>query len=173
MGTICMRSALSSIILCLGLAGAVLADPSPGSAAKPSAGLASPSSAQQIQQQPDQSSVAIKVLPKTVPAASAAVTAALSCRDVDKALKLVGKEASMQGTVDTAYSPADHDIVILDFDKDYRHTITAVAMPASYPKLPDLAALNGKHVLVTGKVSLYRDKPEFIISSADQISIIK
>jgi DNA/RNA endonuclease YhcR with UshA esterase domain len=79
----------------------------------------------------------------------------------------------MQGTVIDVYSPSNHGIVIVDFDKDYHSTITAVALPQSYAKLPDLSALTGKLVLITGRVSDYHSRPQIVLSRADQIELVK
>jgi hypothetical protein len=122
---------------------------------------------------PDQSSVAIKTGPKTVKATSKDVLSALGPKDLTKAAALEGKKAFLIGTIANVYSPADHGIVILDFDPDYHHTITAVARPESYAKLPDLAKLNGQKVLVSGKPIDYHGKPEFILTSSDQVKLVK
>ncbi len=98
---------------------------------------------------------------------------ALGPKDVAKAEALVGKPAIFKGTVTNAYSPDNHGIVILDFDPDYHHTITAIAKPENYKKLPNLRALDNKTVFITGIFSDYHGKPQIELKSASQIEIIK
>lgn len=49
------------------------------------------------------------------------------------------------------------------------NSFAAVIFAADRSKFPDLKALDGKTVTVTGAVSLYRGKPEIILKSADQM----
>jgi hypothetical protein len=119
---------------------------------------------------PDQSSVAMKT-----PFAKAAATAAkvaLDAKNLDGAEKLVGKPGAFQGTVSSVYSPKNHAVVILDFDHEYDQALTAIARPSSYAKLPDLAALKGKHILVSGQFKAYKGKPEIEIDSPGQIKLL-
>lgn len=109
----------------------------------------------------------------TVPAADPAVAKALEAHNLADAQKQVGKAGAFQGTVSQAYSPDDHDIVILDFDKKYKTALTAVVMPADYAKFPDLAALNGKHVLVSGTFTAPKGKPQITLTSPAQVKIIQ
>ncbi len=109
----------------------------------------------------------------TVSASDPAVARALEAHSLADAQKQVGKAGAFQGTVSQAYSPDDHDIVILDFDKKYKTALTAVVMPADYAKFPDLAALNGKHVLVSGTWSAPKGKPQITLTSPAQVKIIQ
>lgn len=109
----------------------------------------------------------------TVPAADPAAAKALEAHNLADAQKQVGKAGAFQGTVSQAYSPDDHDIVILDFDKKYKTALTAVVMPADYAKFPDLAALNGKHVLVSGTFSAPKGRPQITLTSPAQVKIIQ
>jgi hypothetical protein len=119
---------------------------------------------------PDQSTVALKT-PFTTASATAA-KGAIGAKDLAGAQKLVGKSGAFQGTVSTVYSPKGHDVVILDFDRDYKQALTAIARPSSYAKLPALAMLKDKHVLVSGRFKEYKGKPEIEITSAGQIRLL-
>jgi hypothetical protein len=121
----------------------------------------------------DQSAVALKTPPATISASDPKVKAALTCKDIAKATALAGKTACMQGTVDNVYSPGSHEFAIVDFDEDYDNTITAFVKSEDFAKLPDLAKLNGKKVLICAPVSMYRNKPEFDLTDAKQIMLIK
>jgi len=109
----------------------------------------------------------------TVLAADPAVAKALEAHNLADAQKQVGKPGAFQGTVSQAYSPGDHDIVILDFDKQYKTALTAVVMPGDYGKFPALSALEGKHVLVTGTMSAPKGKPQITLTNPAQVKVIR
>ncbi len=108
-----------------------------------------------------------------VPAADPAVAKALEAHNLADAQKQVGKAGAFQGIVTKAYSPDDHDNVILDFDKKYKTALTAVVMPGDYAKFPDLTTLEGKHVLLTGTWSAPKGKPQITLSDPAQVKIIQ
>ena len=108
----------------------------------------------------------------TILAADPAVAKALEAHDLASAQKMIGKAGAFQGTVTQVYSPDDHDIVILDFDKKYKTALTAVLMPADYAKFPDLATLEGKHVLISGTWGAPKGKPQITLTSPAQVKII-
>ncbi len=61
----------------------------------------------------------------------------------------------------------------LNFDKKYPdNTFTAVIFPDDMHKFEDLMKYQNKNVKVTGRISLYKDKPQIIINSTSQIKII-
>ena len=120
----------------------------------------------------DQSTVALKQPFASVAATDSTVTSALAPGDAAKAEKLVGKKAALVGTVTKVYSPGDHGIVFLDFDKDYHNDIAVVAQPPDYAKLPDLKQLEGKKVLISGPVIDYKGRPEFKLTAAEQIKLV-
>jgi DNA/RNA endonuclease YhcR with UshA esterase domain len=119
---------------------------------------------------PDQSTVATKTPFAT--AAAAAAKGALDAKNLAGAEKLVGKPGAFQGTVSAVYSPKNHAVVILDFDREYDQALTAIALPASYAKLPNLATLKGRHVLISGQFKEYKRKTEIEIDSASQIKLL-
>lgn len=61
----------------------------------------------------------------------------------------------------------------LNFDKKYPdNTFTAVIFPDDMYKFEDLMKYQNKNVKVTGRISLYKGKPQIIINSVSQIKII-
>lgn len=61
----------------------------------------------------------------------------------------------------------------LNFDNKYPdNTFTAVIFPSDMHKFEDLMKYENKNVKVTGRLSLYKDKPQIIINSISQIKII-
>lgn len=109
----------------------------------------------------------------TILAADHAVAKALEAHNLADAQKIIGKTGAFQGTVTQVYSPNDHDIVILDFDKKYKTALTAVVMPGDYGKFPDLSTLQGKHVLITGTWSAPKGKPQITLTDPAQIKVIQ
>ena len=119
---------------------------------------------------PDQSAVAAKK--SFAVATAAAAKGALDAKDMSGAQKLTGKTGAFQGTVSAVYAPKSHTVVILNFDPNYRQAMTAVVRPAAYAKLPDLAALKGRHILVRGKFESYKGKPEIEITDMSQVKLL-
>lgn len=61
----------------------------------------------------------------------------------------------------------------LNFDKKYPdNTFTTVIFPDDMYKFEDLMKYQNKNVKVTGRISLYKGKPQIIINSTSQIKII-
>jgi hypothetical protein len=115
---------------------------------------------------PDQSTVASHAAFAQVPANAIVVSKAIDAKDLAGAKKLIGLNGAFYGTVSSVYSPSDHDIVILDFDPNYRTALTAAVKPDAFAKFPPIESLKGKQVIVTGKFTAYHGHPEFDYSSA-------
>lgn len=131
-----------------------------------------PSAQPRVAAQP-QSAVASKDATfKTVDAASPAVKAALDAKDLKDASADGGRQITFTGTVAKIYSPSNNSIVVLDFDKDYESALTAVVRPDTYSFFPDLNGLNGKTVLVTGFVTMYKGRPQVLLMAPKQVKII-
>jgi hypothetical protein len=58
--------------------------------------------------------------------------------DLDGAHKAVGQAGSFRGTITQIFEERDGDLVILDFDKNYRTALTAIVRNADFPKFPEL-----------------------------------
>lgn len=122
---------------------------------------------------PAQSAVAAKAEFATVPAADPSVKKATPASDLAAAKKLVGKTATLTGTVDKAFAPRGNGLVILNFAKDYKTAASAVVRAESFAKFPDLKKLEGKKVLVTGKVEDYKGQPEVVLTAPSQLKVVK
>jgi len=83
-----------------------------------------------------------------------------------------GKYKTIEGTiVSTKCFPK---VCFLNFDKNYKKTVTVVIFASNLSKFPsnlDKFYLN-KKVQVTGIIKEYKGKPEIIVNSPDQISIL-
>ena len=100
-----------------------------------------------------------------------AYTKALDAHDLQGALKLVDQPGAFKGTVSQVYE--GRDIVIFDFDRDYKTALTAVIKTADFSKFPDVHTLDGKELLVSGKFINYQGKGEIELTDPAQINIIK
>src|SRR5438552_12821465 len=98
---------------------------------------------------------------------------ALDAHDLAGALKLVGKEGAFKGTVDKLYEERDGDMVVFDFDPNYRTALTAVLKNPDFPKFPVVRDLKGKEIIVSGKFVDYHGKAQIELTYPKQIKIVK
>ena len=81
----------------------------------------------------------------------------------------VGQTVTIEGPVGNVYT-ARAGMTFIDIGGRYPdNDFAAVIFGDDTGKFPDIKALDGKIVDVTGAVSLYRGKPEIILKSADQV----
>src|SRR5262249_4942946 len=88
--------------------------------------------------------------------------AAFDAHDLAGAYKKVGQKGAFKGTVSNIYEERDGDLLILNFDPQYRTALNAVLKNPDFPKFPDIKQLKGKEVLVSGAFVDYRAKPDII-----------
>lgn len=110
---------------------------------------------------------------KTVGKTDKAYKDALPATDLGGALKLVDKPAAFKGTVVKLFEPRGGTMVILNFAKDYKAAITVVLRKSDYGAFPDVASLQDKEVLVTGKVTTYQERPQLELTKLEQIKLVK
>jgi len=113
--------------------------------------------------------------------------------NVQKEISSVNPEAG--GETAKAYSSAeakDHineeaavsgyvaDVVIrdrvsyLNFDKKYpKNTFTGVVFEEKFGEVGDLEQYRNKNIELTGKITIYKGKPQIIINSKNQIKVLK
>ena len=109
----------------------------------------------------------------TVDKDDAAYKNALDAHDLAGTLKLVGKEGSFRGTVSKFFEERDGDLIVFDFDPNYRTAITAVLKNPDFPKFPDVKMLEGKEIVVSGKFIDYHGKAQIELNDPKQIKIVK
>ena len=103
-------------------------------------------------QKPLQGAVASKTAKfATVSKTDPLYTNALDAHDLAGAKKLVGQSGSFKGIVSKLFEERDGDLVVLDFDPNYRTALTAVLKNSDFPKFPDIHLLDGKEIVVSGK----------------------
>ena len=98
---------------------------------------------------------------------------ALDAHDLAGTLKLVGKEGSFRGTVSKFFEERDGDLIVSDFDPNYRTAITAVLKNPDFPKFPDVKTLEGKEIIVSGTFVDYHGKAQIELTDPKQIKVVK
>ena len=83
----------------------------------------------------------------------------------------VGEQVTVQGEIVRTYDTGK--VTFLNFDDDYRNTLTLVLFPGIYDAFPQPPAsyFKDKTVRVTGEVKLYEGAPEIIIEDPAQIQV--
>ena len=109
----------------------------------------------------------------TVAKADALYTGAIDAHDKTAAAKMAGKEGSFKGKVAKLFSPRGGNILILNFDDDYKTALTAVLKKENFSKFPDLSHLDGKDVVVSGKFTEFKGSPQIELTDLKQIAVVK
>ncbi len=90
-----------------------------------------------------------------------------------EAINHIGEFASIKGKVYQVYISSRGNI-FLNIDVIYPdNPFTAVIFKSDADKFPNIKSLEGKTIIITGQIKLYRNKPEIILKSQNQIKIIK
>lgn len=84
----------------------------------------------------------------------------------------IGKNVILAGHV--AQVTKRNKVSYLNFDYKYpKHTFAGVIFAGDYGKIGDVSVYEGKNVELTGTITEYNGKPQMILSSPEQIKIIK
>lgn len=87
------------------------------------------------------------------------------------AKKHIGQTLTVEGTVSNVHTTSS-GMTFIDMGGRYPDNVfTAVIFSDDSDKFPDVDSLDGKTVDITGRVRLYKEKPEIILNSADQIKV--
>lgn len=100
------------------------------------------------------------------------VKAAKRAEDLDAAKNLVEKTASFIGTVDRIFVPPGNGLVLINFAKNFRNAVVGVVRAPDYAKFPNLNALKGKKVLITGKVTDHKGRPQVELTQLESIKLV-
>jgi micrococcal nuclease len=89
----------------------------------------------------------------------------------DSAAKHVGETATVEGTVaNVKHAPRFHAIFV-DFGAAYpNQSFTALINEKDAPKFPDVDKLMSHKARVTGKIVLYKGRPEIVVTEASQLT---
>ena len=108
----------------------------------------------------------------------AALLAAITGQDAktiapEEAARHVGETVIVQGTV-SHVKVAPHDgAIYLDFGPMYPNQVfTAFIPPANAKSFPNIERLMGKTVLVNGKITLYKGRPEIKVTDVLHLQIV-
>lgn len=84
----------------------------------------------------------------------------------------IGKTVTVEGYIaDVVTRPK---VNYLNFDSKFpKNTFTAVIFPKDAENFENLNIFRNKNVRVKGKIEMYRGKPQIIVSSPEQINIVK
>lgn len=83
----------------------------------------------------------------------------------------VGKIVIVKGFVADVYQ--SDRVAYLNFVEKYpRNPFTAVIFPRSFEEFGNLYEYMGKNVAVTGRVTIYKDKPQIILNDKAQIKVL-
>jgi DNA/RNA endonuclease YhcR with UshA esterase domain len=82
----------------------------------------------------------------------------------------VGQTVTVEGIVADVHTAGRSGTTFIDMGGRYpNNALAAVIFSADASKFPNVAALSGKTVDITGAVRLYQGKPEIILNAADQL----
>jgi DNA/RNA endonuclease YhcR with UshA esterase domain len=82
----------------------------------------------------------------------------------------VGQTVTVEGTVDQVHTARRSGVTFLDLGGRYpNQAFTGVIFKDDAGKFPEVHALEGKTVDITGKVRLYKGRPEIILRDAGQL----
>jgi len=98
---------------------------------------------------------------------------ARDAHDLDGAHQVLGQTGSFKGTVTQLFEERDGDLVILDFDKNYRTAMTAIVRNADFSKFPDMKALEGKEIVVSGKFAEYQGRAQIELTDPGQVKLVR
>jgi Predicted RNA-binding protein, contains TRAM domain len=84
----------------------------------------------------------------------------------------LGEQAAVKGTI--AEVNQTERITRLNFDKPYpKQSFTAVIFSQKTNLFSELDKLKGKSVEVRGKIVAYRDRPQIVVNSTNQLKIVE
>jgi hypothetical protein len=98
---------------------------------------------------------------------------ALDAHKLEDAHKKIGQQSAFKGTVSKVYEERDGDLIILDFDPQYRTALVAVLKNSDFPKFPVVRELDGKEIVVSGTFVDYQGKAQIALTDPSQIKIVK
>jgi len=84
----------------------------------------------------------------------------------------IGAEAVVKGKI--AEVNVGERITRLNFEEAYPKTpFTAVIFPRSTNQFPEIEKLKSKTVEVSGKIAAYRERPQIVLTSSNQVRVIE
>lgn len=122
---------------------------------------------------PFQQSVASRALVFGSTARSApAYKQAMDAHNIAQARQSLGRAVRFHGTVTKVYQDPAHQTLVLDFDPQYTRALTAVLTFRGYSRFPNMQALQGREVVVSGPLIRYQDKVAVMLTQPGQIQVV-
>jgi hypothetical protein len=88
----------------------------------------------------------------------------------DQAAAHIGETVVLEGRVVQVFT-SDNGNIFLNFGSPYpRHRFSATIFSRYAEAFPDIHRLEGKRVQITGIITLYRNKPQILLTSPDQLT---
>ena len=82
----------------------------------------------------------------------------------------VGETVTVEGAVSEVHHAASGKAIFIDIGGQYpNNAVAGVIFADDAAKFPNVDALEGKTIDVTGKISLHQGRPEIILNDASQI----
>jgi DNA/RNA endonuclease YhcR with UshA esterase domain len=104
--------------------------------------------------------------------ALAAIPAAAETIAPNEAPLRVGQIVTVEGVVSEVHHAASGKVTFIDMGGHYpNNSFAGVIFKDDGSKFPDVDALSGKTIDITGSVRSYRGKPEIILNDTGQIKI--
>jgi DNA/RNA endonuclease YhcR with UshA esterase domain len=111
------------------------------------------------------------LLPLFALVCSASIIAQSSNYTPQEAAKHVGETAAITGSVDGVHQSGKGNIFLNMGGKYPNQAFTAFVPSSSAAQFSNPQQYEGKTVAVSGKITLYKGKPEIIVNSPSQISV--
>jgi len=124
-------------------------------------------------QYPSQQAVAARTVQLGVIARNApGYTQAMEAHNLARARQSLGKSVRFHGIVTQVYQDPTHQTLVLDFDPQYTHALTAVLTFRAYSRFPNMQTLQGREVVVSGPLIRYQDKIAVMLTQPGQIQVV-
>jgi len=108
----------------------------------------------------------------TVARAAPLYKSSLDAHNMALAQRSLGKPVRFRGVVTQVYEDPTHQTLVVDFDPQYTHALTAVLTFRGYRQFPNMRTLQGREVVVSGPLIRYQDKIAVMLSQPTQIQVV-
>ena len=97
---------------------------------------------------------------------------AMDAHNMALAQRSLGRTGHFHGVVTKVYQDPVHQTLVLDFDPQYTRALTAVLTFRSFSRFPNMQALQGREVVVSGPLIRYQDKVAVMLTQPGQIQVV-
>jgi DNA/RNA endonuclease YhcR with UshA esterase domain len=90
----------------------------------------------------------------------------------NEAKEHIGSQAVVKGKI--AEINVGERVIRLNFEQSFpKNPFTAVIFPVNTNKFPEVEKLKSKTVEISGKIAAYREKPQIILTSTNQLKVLE